>query len=598
MDRVKFSDVILETAQTVTDDCMGLEQAFCVAECPMNTDAIGYVNLIAEEKNEEAIDLIREKLFLPNTLGRICAHPCEENCRRNTEYNQPISIAALKRYAAEKADDEKKWDLSVKDNTGKKVVIVGAGPAGAQSAIDLRREGHAVTIIEKLNVLGGMMRVGIPEYRLPRNIIDFEYSYLTKLGIEIKLGVEVGADVSFEDLRNDYDIVILAHGAHIGSIIPIPGHKSKGVVSAQEYLKEISLTRKSTIAGKRIAVIGGGDVAMDCARSSWRVGAETVYQCSLENMDNLPASKEEIEESHEEGVIFNAGYGPLEIIEENGKVKGLLIQKVASIFDAEGNFDPEYEGEKITLEVDTVVFATGQLVEDITKGSLHRGRVGRYTVDGKTLETSIEGVFVAGDAAGTNIVIEAMAHGRKAALSIKNLLNAKPLDYGRDFEKEGSYKTKLDIPLPEGVENLPRLSGNFREPEIRKRDFLECDTGFTDEQALKEASRCLECECKFCMQECVMMNDFGDCPKDILDKLVINGEMDPMLAYSCNGCDNCTIVCPKELPLKNIFVGSRKDFVAANNGKSPMPGHKAINMHQLLGFSWLFTTKRKKGGRK
>ncbi|MGR5541287.1 FAD-dependent oxidoreductase, partial [Vibrio campbellii] len=167
-----------------------------------------------------------------------------------------------------------------------------------------------VTLLEKLNVYGGMMRVGIPEYRLPRDVIDFEYSYLDMLGIETRFGVEVGKDVMFADLREQYDAVILAHGAHVGSIIPLPGHKSDGVFSAVEYLKEISETHAFPRAGKRVMVIGGGDVAMDCARSSWRIGADEVHQCSLEALDSLPASQIEIDESLEEGVNFNAGWGP------------------------------------------------------------------------------------------------------------------------------------------------------------------------------------------------------------------------------------------------------------------------------------------------
>jgi len=594
---VKFSEGIIENAELIVEKCMGEEEAFCVSECPMNTDAKGYVNLVAENNLDDAIDLIREKLFLPNTLGRICAHPCEKACRRNTEFNQPIAIAALKRYVAEKADKKENWDTTVKPDSGKKVVVIGAGPAGAQAAIDLRREGHEVTILEKLEVFGGMMRVGIPEYRLPRDVIDFEFSYLADLGVEVKFGVEVGKDVMFADLKNDYDAVVIANGAHKGNLIPLPGHEAEGVFTAVDYLKEISLTHAFPRAGKRVMVIGGGDVAMDCARSSFRIGATEVFQCSLEKLEDLPASQEEIDESQEEGVQFNAGWGPLEIVKnEEGKVTGIKIQQVSCIYDLEGNFNPQYECEPKIIEVDTVVFATGQLVIDITNGEIETTRGGRFVVDKQTLATSIENVFVAGDSAGTNIVVEAMAYGRKAALSINNYLNGKELSFGRNFEIEYSYSTKLDVPLPEDTEDLPRVHHNLRNADERKLDFEQCDLGLTDEMAVQEASRCLECECKICMSECVMMNDFGTCPKDILEGLSEDGEMDPLLAYSCNACDNCTIVCPHELPMKNIFIGSRKDFVKANGGKSPMAGHKAIVMHQLLGFSKLFTIKRK--GRK
>lgn len=597
MSAVVFSEGVRKNAEKIYEECMGLAEAFCQSRCPMNTDVRKYVNLIGERRYDEAIKVIREKLFLPNTLGRICAHPCEKDCRRGVEFNQPIAIAALKRFVAEKADNESIWDISVGNSTGKKVAIVGAGPAGAQAAIDLRKQGHSVTVFDKLNVVGGMMRVGIPEYRLPRNIIDFEYGYLDKLGVEMKLGVEVGKDITFDELRNSFDGVLIAHGAHRGNIIPIPGYKAQGVYPATEYLKEISLTRNFSKIGKKVMVIGGGDVAMDCARSSLRIGAEEVYQCSLEDLENLPASLEEIHESLEEGVNFNAGWGPIEIIEKDGKVKGIKIQKVSSIFDDQGQFNPQYDGETRIIEVDTIIMATGQLVEDITDGLLPQSQGGRYQVDKDTLATKIDNVFVAGDAAGGVIVVEAMALGRKAAKSMDLFLKGQDLRADRDFKTEWSYETKLEIPLPDGTEDKQRLHTNMRPVQERIKDFNQGDLGFTEEQAVEEASRCLSCECKLCMKECIMMNDFGMCPKDILEGLAKDGKMEALIAYSCNACDNCTIVCPHQLPMKDIFIGARKDFVKANNGESPIKGHGAIKMHQLLGFSKLFTIKVR-GGKK
>ncbi|KKD60409.1 oxidoreductase [Grimontia sp. AD028] len=589
MNNVIFSQKLYDAAQRVVDGCMGDADPACQTACPMHTDVKQYVRLAGEGKYQEALDVIRGKLFLPQTLGRICAHPCEQACRRQTEYGQGISVAGIKRFVAEKMDNKENWDLAVLNPTGKKIAIIGAGPAGAQAAIELRRKGHEVTIFEKMDVYGGMMRVGIPEYRLPRHVIDFEYSYLDMLGIETKFGVEIGKDISFEVLRNTHDAVVLAHGAHVGSIIPLPGHQSEGVFSAVEYLKEISETRAFPRAGKRVMVIGGGDVAMDCARSSWRIGADEVYQCSLEAMEKLPASHVEIEESLEEGVVFNAGWGPISIEEKDGKVTSITLRRVLSIFDENGNFAPSYSDETRTIEVDTVVFATGQLVADITDGALETTRGGRYVVDKDTLATSMEGVYVAGDAAGGNIVIEAMALGRKAAMSIERQFAGRPLEEGRDFQEEYSYKSRLDIPLPKGTTDVPRLHGELRDAEVRKRDFAQVDLGFTQEQIKQESSRCLQCTCKLCMSECIMMNDFGDCPKTLFSDFVNNKEMDPLLAYSCNACDQCTIVCPKDYPMKDIFLGARVDFVNANNGESPMKGHKAINMHQKLGFSKFFT---------
>ncbi|PKM55336.1 MAG: oxidoreductase [Firmicutes bacterium HGW-Firmicutes-5] len=595
MNKVKFNESILKDAEKIVDECMGEASAFCQSRCPMHTDVKKYVNLIGEKKYDEAVKVIREQLFLPNTLGRICAHPCEMDCRRSVEYNQPLSIAALKRFAAEQADDEKLWDLTKEAANGKSVAIIGAGPAGAQAAINLSKLGYDVTIYDKLEVLGGMMRVGIPAYRLPRDIIDYEYTYLDKLGVKFEMGVEIGKDISFEQLKNDYDAVLLAHGAHKGNVIPMPGHKSEGVFPATEYLMEISLTQAFTGAGKRIMVIGGGDVAMDCARSSLRIGAEEVYQCSLEDFDNLPASEEEIHESLKEGILFNAGWGPVEIISKDNKVTGIKMKRVNTIFDEVGNFAPTYHNEERTIEVDTVVMAAGQLVEDVSGGMLEQTRGGRFVVDKATLATSVENIFVAGDACGSNIVVEAMALGRKAAISIDRSLQGVDLLENRDLRLEEIYETNLEIPLPNGTVNLQRLHTNMRPIRERIRDFEQADLGFTEEQALKESSRCLSCECKLCMKECIMMNDFGECPKEIMLPLAQGGEMNVLMAYSCNGCDNCTIVCPHELPMKKIFVGARKDYVAANDGESPIPGHKAIKIHQILGFSKLFTTKKRGG---
>ncbi|OQS76934.1 FAD-dependent oxidoreductase [Vibrio parahaemolyticus] len=536
MNNVIFSQKLYDTAQMIVDGCMGDADPACQTACPMHTDVKQYVRMAGEGNFQGALDLIRSKLFLPQTLGRICAHPCEASCRRNTEFGQPISVAGIKRFVAEKMDNQDHWDLNIAPLTNKHIAIVGAGPAGAQAAIELRRQGHEVTIYEKLDVYGGMMRVGIPEYRLPRDVIDFEYSYLAMLGIKTQFGVEIGKDISFDNLRSEHDAVILAHGAHVGSIIPLPGHDNDGVFSAVEYLKEISETRQFPRAGKRVMVIGGGDVAMDCARSSWRIGASDVYQCSLESLENLPASQIEIDESLEEGVEFNAGWGPVAIEHENGKVTGITIKKVLSIFDEQGNFAPQYSEESKTISVDTVVFATGQIVADITDGALEQTRGGRYVVDKQTLASSLE-----------------------------------------------------DVPLPKGTVDTPRLHGELRDAEERKQDFAQVDVGFTEEQIKQEASRCLQCSCKLCMTECIMMNDFSDCPKTIFSDFVNNKSMDPLLAYSCNACDQCTIVCPKDFPMKEMFLGARTDFVKANNGESPMPGHKAINMHQKLGFSKIFT---------
>ncbi|AOM81454.1 FAD-dependent oxidoreductase [Salisediminibacterium beveridgei] len=593
---MEFRQSIYDNAKNITDGCMGHEEAFCTAACPMHTDVKKYVRQIGEGDVDGALETIREKLFLPNTLGRICAHPCEVDCRRNTEFNEALSVAALKRYAAEKADDKAKWDYEVKSATGKKVAIIGAGPAGAQAAIDLRKAGHDVVIYEKLEVVGGMMRVGIPEYRLPREVIDFEYSYLEDLGVKFRMGVEIGKDVSFSSLQADFDAVIVANGAHLGGMPPVTGSDADGVMHAVDYLKEISLTHASENAGKKVAVIGGGDVAMDCARSSWRIGADEVSLISLESLEELPASQQEIDESQEEEVAFLNSWATDEILkDENGRVRGLMLKNVLSVFDKDGNFAPAFGDERKEIEVDTVIFATGQRVQDVTDGAVEQSGGGRYVVDKDTLATSVPNVFVAGDASGTVIVVQAMAHGQKAAKSVDRFLNQVDLAEKRNFKYEYSFQTRLDVPLPKGTENLPRTSGNHRPADERKRDFKAVDLGYNEEQAKSEAGRCLQCECKLCMDECLMMNDYGECPQDIFAEFLEKGGIEPIVPYSCNVCGGCSHVCPNDYPIGETFMAMRKDFILENDGKSPMEGHKAIEMHQMLGFSKLFTTKAKGG---
>jgi NADPH-dependent glutamate synthase beta subunit-like oxidoreductase len=593
MEKIKYPKDVLDKMKEIVDNCMGDAPPYCQATCPMHTDVKGYVNLIAEGKYKEAIKLIRDKLFLPATLGRICAHPCEEKCKREEAFRQPMSIAALKRFVADNYDNEEEWDTSIEGEKNKSIAIIGAGPAGAQAALDLRRKGYKVTVFERLNVVGGMMRVGIPEYRLPRNIIDFEYSLLDKIGVEIKLGVEVGKDVTFEELRKDYDVVLIAVGAHKGVVIPIEGHDLEGVSNAVEFLREVSLTRKANI-GKKIAVVGGGNVAIDVARSARRVGAEEVHLICLEKKGDMPAHDWEVEEALEEGVILHDGFGPEKVIGDNGKVTGFEIKECVTIFDKDGKFNPQYnEDNKEVLKVDNVIFAVGQAVDNsfVPDDSLETQRGGRFKVDPVTLQTKLENVFVAGDASGRSaIVIEAMAEGRKAAVSIDRYLKGEDMYQNREYE--GSFETWLETEIKDGTEDLPRIETRKLDPAERIKSFEEVDLGFTEEQAVKEASRCLSCECRLCMQECVMLNDYCHCPKDIFEKVLETGEIDPIIPYSCNMCSQCTLVCPKDFKIKDRFMDMRKEMIKANNGKSPIKGHKAIEMHQMFGFSKLFNTTR------
>lgn len=590
---MEFQSKVIEMATKIAEECQGAEDAYCVAACPMHTKAMDYVNLIAEGKNKEALLTIREALFLPGSLGRICAHPCEVQCKREQEFHQPIAIAALKRYAADQADDETLWDLSKQPATGKRAAVIGAGPAGAQAAIDLAKQGHDVTIFEKLSVVGGMMYVGIPSYRLPRNVIEFEYSYLEKLGIQLQLGVEIGKDRSFDSLQQEYNVVIVANGAHKGFQPKTPGDDASGISNAVDFLKKASLEQTTELPCRHVVVIGGGDVAMDCARTSLRLGAQKVTLIALEEFGHLPASHHEQVSATEEGIGILAGYGLQEIKQADGQVQSVVIQKCDRIFDDQGAFSPQFSGKLSTIPCDTILFATGQLVDDATDGALEQQRGGRYVVDRNTMATSLHNVFVAGDCAGSNIVVEAMALGRKAAISAHRFLSGMDLLLERDLSLEYTCDTRLNLPLPKGTQNLPRVAYNMMDPEKRKRTFEECDFGFTDEMAQQESSRCLKCQCKKCMAECIMLGDFATYPGELMEKFVSEKNLDPLCVYSCNMCDQCTLVCPEEYKFAELFGLMRKDMVKQNGGESPLAGHKAIKMHQKLGFSKVFTTKVK-----
>ncbi|MGL6067073.1 MAG: FAD-dependent oxidoreductase [Cetobacterium sp.] len=599
-----LSEIIVSKMKDIVDNCMGDSSASCKSNCPMNTDVKKYVKLIGEKNGEKAIEVIREKLFLPGTLGRVCAHPCEQNCRRGEE-DSSIAIATLKRYAADNFDNSKNWDLTKKEARNKKVAVVGAGPAGAQGALDLAREGYEVTIFDKLPVLGGMMRVGIPEYRLPRELIDKEYSLLEKLGVKIKLSTEIGKDISFQELEKDYDAILVTIGKQKGKIDKtLENHNSEGVFHAAEYLKEISLTRSFKKVGKKVAIIGGGDVAMDCARSSKRIsGVEIVYSIPLESsFENMASSNHEIHGAIEENVEFKLGNGIKRIIVENNRICGLEIKECLSLFDENGKFNPQFDENKTEIiEIDTLIFAIGQGVDNSfdNENKLTVRKNGTFDSDNLTMQSiGNEKVFVAGDCASAFIVVEAMAEGRRAAKSIHRFLNGENIKEGRAIEDEGGYITKLYLPteyLPEGwdiAEKVERVIPGAKEGKERIKDFSEVERVFTKEEATKEANRCLQCECKLCMKECIMLNDYTDCPKSLFEEYLEKGSenIDAKIAYSCNMCDQCTLKCPKDFDIKSNFGAMRTEYVRDNSGKSPMKGHKAIEVHQHLGYSKIFNT--------
>lgn len=578
-----------ERMEEIARDCMGDAPSYCVATCPLHVDARGYIKHIAEGNYKESVKLIREKLPFPAIMGRICAHPCEEKCKRN-ELNQPMAIAALKRFAAQ-YDEEADWDLTKEDATGKKVAVIGLGPAGALAAYDLAKKGHDVTVFEALPVMGGMLRVGIPAYRLPREIIDREFSILEKLGVNVRLNTRVGTDITFEDLQKEFDAVLITVGSHKSAMLNIPGSDLAGILPGVDFLRDASLGNKVEL-GKRVVVIGGGNVAIDVARTAWRLGADEVELVCLErDYNEMPAHSWEIEDAEKEGVKINCGWGPKEFLGDNGRVKGVSLKKCTAVFNSEGKFSPEYdENTTRTIEADNVIIAIGQITDSSfipEQLGIERIRGSKFVVNPMTLETNVKGVFAAGDAAGPPLLaVEAMAAGRKAAISIDRFLKGQDMTIDREYE--GAYETWLETEIPENTERLPRVEMPTIPVEKRKGNFNEVELGLTEEQARREAERCLECECKLCVKECEFLADVCEYPKELMKKLLEDPYTDIKLPYYCNLCKTCTVHCPKDFEISEIMLDLRRKYV--REGKAPLPEHKPVyKFHQRFGVSSLFT---------
>lgn len=569
-----LKEEIIENMQKIVSECMGEENPACVTTCPMHTNVKEYIRLLREGKGEEALLTVREKLFLPGTLGRICAHPCEGKCKIN-EINSPMSIAGLKRYIADHYDDEKLWSLEKEDYKNKNVAVIGAGPSGLQSALDLIRKGYGVTVFEKLPVKGGMMAVGIPEYRLPRNILNREISYLEKLGVKFQMNCEIGKDIEFETLLKDFDSVIVAVGKHKGRVGT--NLSSKNILSASSFLKEAALSKdKKLDLGKTVLVVGGGDVAMDCARTSRRIsGVEKVYSVCLEgSFDEMTASKEEVKGAFEEEIEFLHGYGVKDIsLNGDSSIDKITLKKCLSLFDENHIFSPKFDENQLRdISCDTIIFAIGQEVDNsFANNLLSQKRNSTFECDRETLQSKdIEKVFITGDASGESvIVIQAMATGRRAAESVDRFLNNKNLKEEREISDTSSYDTKLrrDVDWTDILER--RVSMPHLDPKERIKSFEEVSLGYTQEQAQFEADRCRQCECRLCMKECMMLKDYTSCPKELFRDYLEKGyqHMKKMIAFSCNECSQCTIKCPKDLDLKSNFIELKRQYIRDNGNK-------------------------------
>ena len=516
---IKILD-ITRTLRSVGPGELVPERPLCVNACPAGIDIPGYLRCIAQGNMDEACRLIIEKAPFPGILGRVCTHPCETACKRG-EVNQPIAICAAKRYAADKAGDLTGWMSQTAPDSGHKVAVIGAGPAGLTAAFFLKKKGHQVTILEARPKAGGMLRYGIPYYRLPAEILDKEIDQILSTGVELKPNLKLGVDYEIEQLKNDgFEAVFIAVGAQLSRRIELEGSDLPEVHWGVEFLAAVSEGENVPVKG-RIVVIGGGNVAVDVALTAIRLGAKNVTLACLESEEQMPANPWEIEQAREEGVEMLYSWGPARIMANGGKVSGLELVRCTSVFDEQGKFCPYFDDAKTTVAADQVILAIGQasetafckdfcFLDDQQSLPVEKGLI---AVDKKTQETAIKGVFAGGDAAnGPATVIEAIAAGRRAAVSIDKYLGGNGVLEVGSWKAEGGSEGSANAEAgSSGCGNgydgrrearfadLKRVDAPTLPVAERNGGFGEVELCFRDEQALEETRRCLQCDLEICL---------------------------------------------------------------------------------------------------
>ena len=487
------------------------DRAPCVTACPAGINIQGYVQLVSQGKYQEATRLIMERLPLPRVLGRVCPHPCESECRRR-EVDEAIAIRDLKRFAADHANLNVLKLPKIEERT-EKVAVIGSGPSGLTVAYYLRLKGYQVTIFEALEVLGGMLRVGIPDYRLPPEVLDQEIDHILRLNVKTRTGVRFGTDLTFEDLREEgFAAVFLGIGAHHSLDMQIPGEKdTQGVIDAVRFLREVNLGNK-TCPGSRVVVIGGGNVAIDAARVVKRLGTQEVTVVYRRSEQEMPAYAEEIEGAKREDIRFSFLTAPVGILAKEGKVDGFeCIRTELGPPDDSGRRRPiPVDGSEFVIPCDAVIPAIGQKIDTswaVRVPDLKWSRRNTLNVNPQTMQTSIPYVFAGGDAVtGPDTVIQAVAAGHKAVEAIHRYINDKDLElytHKRDaLKKSGTDWQKI----PEGLAQKTRAYPKHLDAKMSAACFDEVDLGFSESAAQQEARRCLNCgvccECMECIKVC------------------------------------------------------------------------------------------------
>jgi len=488
---VQSRKIAMELLMSAHDgDCV----APCQLNCPARTDCQGYVGMIANGEYDSALKIIKSNIPLPAAIGRVCPHPCEKACRRKN-VEEPINIAQLKAFAADMDLNKDSYVPECKESTGKKVAVIGGGPAGLSAAYYLTIMGHEVTVYDMMEKMGGMLRYGIPQYRLPKEILDKEIAIIEKTGVKLVNNVKLGKDFTIESLKAENDAVIVAVGAWKSSSMRTPGEELQGVYGGIDFLRAV-IQGNAPAIGEKVAVCGGGNTAMDACRTAVRLGAKEVYVVYRRTRNEMPAEKIEIDEAEEEGVIYKFLTNPISFNGEDGKVKSITLQVMElGEPDASGRRKPvPVEGKTEEIAVDSVILAIGQKLVQGDVSELTLNNRGNIEADPDFFTTNIEGVFAIGDATnkGASIAVEAIGEADRCARAVDAYLN------GQAFDTRVPYISKRDEATIDYSDRTKqsRLTPKVLAPEVRNKSFAEVSLGFTEEEAKAEANRCLECGCR------------------------------------------------------------------------------------------------------
>lgn len=515
----------------------------CRVACPVHADVQKYVSLVAQGNTGEALDVIRQTILFAAVCGRICPHPCEEACRRN-QVDEPVAICSLKRFAADVSYSQLKPTKPSK-KINKKIAIIGAGPSGLACSHDLARLGYQVTVFEKAPEPGGMLRYGVPRYRLPTRALMQDIKPILAAGVKLKTGVEIGKDTDFSSLkRQGFKAILISVGLSVSRGLNIVGAELDGIILAIPFLQAANSGKKVKI-GKKVIVVGGGDVAMDVARTCLRLGAKEVNIACLECGDEIPAHSWELEETQEEGAKLHPAKGPKRFLGKDGKVTGIELMGVKSVFDKNGRFCPTfYQSRTSTIKGDMVILAIGQASDfSFLEGTdVAFDARKRLVWDASTLSTTEAGVFACGEVAtGPGSAIEAIASGHKAARTIDSYLSNKPIEPQEEKAKVGELNDKN----VERSANLKRQLMPTVKAAQRLRNFDQFELGFGQEAGLREAVRCLNCavgaevieeKCTTCLT-CVRV-----CPYEA--PYIEDGEFKGIDIFQCQACGMCPSYCP------------------------------------------------------